>query len=536
MDKNTLLHHQTMDELNNFMVRPFLSLDASLCALTDTYPVPRALRFSVDLNAWLLNLPLPSSRPLQAEKRFPSEVRARLREYFTNAQHLMRERDYSRLLSQMSPALRGEVALLSNGPWLAKVSYFCDMADDFVVQIALAMVPAVYAPEEWIDVTDLHVIVKGVGVQGFKVMMQGGVWGDDMILNNRQLRNLTPARALTYLHVSKLPRMAFIRITSYFPKEAKIIRKAQLKLAMRRWVVLRARALAAAGQFVWMYKSKNGHTDAPGLGTTSSRRQSRMESFSKKENALFQLDSDEKALQFSRPVSTMPNSTMGFDEETLSRLTGLESTLAVLSTEMKKKEKQVIRLRRQQRKLSHGSHHTQRMLAALANSMNVNVQPPSESESSDDDEEGTKEGTTKKRRKHYAAASPPNPNPEGEPLAPSPMMESIPSPSPQRKSFLDEPSPEFMRRLSLGGPQDKNVRPDSRSVNSRQAIETLPGSVLNHGGAFTNVVMQAAARNAHNRSRRNSVERIQPLPLKRRSSITDFFGGGTACVPGTFGH
>ena len=51
-----------------------------------------------------------------------------------------------------------------------------------------------------------HVVNRGVVVRGFKVLTSGMVWGNDAILTSDRLRDLSPARALTFVEVSGVTR------------------------------------------------------------------------------------------------------------------------------------------------------------------------------------------------------------------------------------------------------------------------------------------------------------------------------------------
>ncbi|RHY26599.1 hypothetical protein DYB25_013531, partial [Aphanomyces astaci] len=61
--------------------------------------------------------------------QLPSELSARLREYFHSSRTLLRERQHHNLLLTMSPGLRGEVALYNN-QWIAKIEFF-NCSNDF---------------------------------------------------------------------------------------------------------------------------------------------------------------------------------------------------------------------------------------------------------------------------------------------------------------------------------------------------------------------------------------------------------------------
>jgi hypothetical protein len=48
------------------------------------------------------------------EKRMPTDMRARIREYFVQRRVMLRDIEYAELMTSMSPTLRGEVARYVN--------------------------------------------------------------------------------------------------------------------------------------------------------------------------------------------------------------------------------------------------------------------------------------------------------------------------------------------------------------------------------------------------------------------------------------
>lgn len=66
--------------------------------------------------------------------------------------------------------------------------------------VAVHLIPAVYAPRELVHGDTFHIIVRGLAAKDGMVLSQGDVWGADVVLQSRELRRTTPARALTYAH------------------------------------------------------------------------------------------------------------------------------------------------------------------------------------------------------------------------------------------------------------------------------------------------------------------------------------------------
>ena len=88
------------------------------------------------------------------EISLPKSMRFQLREYFSYCRQLFRNRYYQDVLQQMTPKLRGQVAKLHHGQWIAKIPFFCAENDlergEFITHIALHLEPEAFCPDEMI--------------------------------------------------------------------------------------------------------------------------------------------------------------------------------------------------------------------------------------------------------------------------------------------------------------------------------------------------------------------------------------------------
>lgn len=62
--------------------------------------------------------------------------------------------------------------------------------------------------QEEVTSATLHILQRGMCMQGGRVIPVGFVWGEDMILTNPELRNLTTVFTLTHTHLYKLDRVS----------------------------------------------------------------------------------------------------------------------------------------------------------------------------------------------------------------------------------------------------------------------------------------------------------------------------------------
>ena len=174
-----------------------------------------------------------------------AELRTKLREYFHQTKHLRVASAHRRLLSQMSPALQSKITLMCNEKWLRRVSFLNGAEEGFIIQLALQLTAMVFAPGELAPTGFLYIVHRGVALYGGRVLTGGKVWGDDVILMDDSLRRQWCARAMNYLEVFVISRDELINTAFQFPATLKVIRRAALMLAMRRYLVTAARAIAA---------------------------------------------------------------------------------------------------------------------------------------------------------------------------------------------------------------------------------------------------------------------------------------------------
>ena len=148
-----------------------------------------------------------------AEINTPQEKRREIREYFHHCRQLFRAEYYNNLLLQMSPKLRGDVALHCHCLWVEQISFFRAESDEerqsFITAIALNLNLEAYAPKELIikqgEFTEkMYIIQRGLVARLGRVLGAGRFFGEDVILHNSR-RNYF-VRVLTYLDVYSLSK------------------------------------------------------------------------------------------------------------------------------------------------------------------------------------------------------------------------------------------------------------------------------------------------------------------------------------------
>ena len=173
---------------------------------------------------------------------FQPDTQRRVREYFYQSRHLQLAKSHTALLEMMSPKLQGEVTLLCNEKWIRNVWFFKGCEEEFLIQVALSMTPAVYVPDETVPPGNLYVLHTGMVLYGGRVVASGESWGDDMLITRIDLQSRFSALALGYTNVFKISCSNLRRIAAPFPKVLKQLRFSAARLALRREFISLAKA------------------------------------------------------------------------------------------------------------------------------------------------------------------------------------------------------------------------------------------------------------------------------------------------------
>lgn len=171
------------------------------------------------------------------ENKIAPELLSRLKAYFRYRAQYTSVSEWGDLLRLMSPALRGEVAMLKCGNWVSSVPFFAGGPPEFMVEIALRLETETYPQwEEIIHANDqaekMYIVERGVvGCRG-RVVVRGKVIGAELMLTNYQTDYA--ARALTYTDLFALSRTDIAAVSQKYPPVQTALRKAECKEISRR--------------------------------------------------------------------------------------------------------------------------------------------------------------------------------------------------------------------------------------------------------------------------------------------------------------
>lgn len=129
--------------------------------------------------------------------------------------------------------------------WIKKVNYFHNADTFFVAELTQHVMGFIYCPREEIEWQDsLFCISRGVACRKGRMMTEGSVFGEDFILCTFVLKDRRPCYTITYLELLVLPRYIVYKLLPRYPLQKGIVRKAQVKMAVTRGVVVAAKTIS----------------------------------------------------------------------------------------------------------------------------------------------------------------------------------------------------------------------------------------------------------------------------------------------------
>lgn len=180
------------------------------------------------------------------DQGLPQSQRLRLRAYFNNCRDIAKSEGHRQLIAKMSPTLKEEVAL-SASKWLSQLEYFKGVNTKFLVTLSNEVISHVYVPGEVIEWSNaLFSVARGVAARHGLVMLAGGYWGSDFILETHELKDTMTTRALTYVDILVLDREILFEMLEDFPEIKQRVRRSQVRMAVSRGILRVARVIATA--------------------------------------------------------------------------------------------------------------------------------------------------------------------------------------------------------------------------------------------------------------------------------------------------
>jgi len=168
-----------------------------------------------------------------AEQRMPNDSKIKMRRYFTHIWGLMQYKKDKELIASFSPLLKKSTSQVAY-PWIKKLPWYGHTSSHFLTTLAHTMNCAIFCPYETLPSID-HLCVVNKGVASRKIIiLQGCVYGTDVLLQSTFLKDKTRAVAITHTELLYLSKNSFIQMLVDFPLEKKYLRRFAIWIAIRR--------------------------------------------------------------------------------------------------------------------------------------------------------------------------------------------------------------------------------------------------------------------------------------------------------------
>ena len=178
--------------------------------------------------------------------KVPKSLRQKLREFFRFKFMNRGVHSYNALLTDMSPALRSEVVLYINAPWVRKVNIFRNCPPEMITLVAFALEQEAYPPRELLiksgeKSNKLYIIKSGVIASPSRIYIRGQVIGEECLSKNPRRRYYN-ARSMTYVDVYVLRLQELNAILKQFPKFTAAVNRISQRKLLRAEILSFARA------------------------------------------------------------------------------------------------------------------------------------------------------------------------------------------------------------------------------------------------------------------------------------------------------
>lgn len=190
------------------------------------------------------------------DKGLPKPLRLQAREYFENARGVHAAAHDASLLAQMSPLLRGEIALSANSGWIEQVWFLRGIGTganasfeerEFIVRLSAALEPQAFLYQERLPLGLLYILRKGVVVKLWRFIKAGRVFGEDALLTDVELIDHSQAVAMTYAEAYSLHKDSFDGLAALYPEVWAVVSKRLRNVALRRSLIRYLRLFAEDG-------------------------------------------------------------------------------------------------------------------------------------------------------------------------------------------------------------------------------------------------------------------------------------------------
>lgn len=168
------------------------------------------------------------------DRSFPREVEKRLYAYFREYRPVAKAEANAEVLAHLSPSLRYDITKYGS-QWLKRVKWLEAVSPELQTALVGAMTSHLYCPGEAMPHMNFFCkLSRGVGSRYGVVLVKGGTWGEDFILQSRLLMVKTRVNAVTYCEVALVGRESALELLAEFPEDWRRVRRWAVYIALKR--------------------------------------------------------------------------------------------------------------------------------------------------------------------------------------------------------------------------------------------------------------------------------------------------------------
>jgi hypothetical protein len=188
-----------------------------------------------------------------------SELSKDLRRYVYQTEKIITAKEqHIPALESLSPDLQGRVVLEWFGRWILKVPYIETGSPSFVIEVARNLTMQMYnRGEVIIQPRSLCTVEKGVVWRKMLSLVNGAIWGIDMILASPLVRDEASAICLTLTELRFLGYKTFRMVLANHPVDEVRVRRYGVKLAVLRGVVAYSKRVRQSERDLGLFDAEN---------------------------------------------------------------------------------------------------------------------------------------------------------------------------------------------------------------------------------------------------------------------------------------
>eukprot|EP00658_Telonema_sp_P-2_P048478 TRINITY_DN36880_c0_g1_i4.p1 TRINITY_DN36880_c0_g1~~TRINITY_DN36880_c0_g1_i4.p1 ORF type:complete len:634 (-),score=95.50 TRINITY_DN36880_c0_g1_i4:242-2143(-) len=201
--------------------------------------VSSAIISSNNAESFEFNAIVDSLTDLAEENGLSEDLQVRAKEFLEHGRKAWNTKRQLQLVKRVSISLQTECVETLIG-YIDQCPYFKDLGIGFKTQLVLRMIPEAYPPGELVlsagRVDSMVFVASGIVTLYGSLVVHPGMVGQEAICTCGVQR--LPARALTEIHIFRLPRKAILEVLEKFPSSQKALRYHQIRLGFRRGIRL----------------------------------------------------------------------------------------------------------------------------------------------------------------------------------------------------------------------------------------------------------------------------------------------------------